>query len=268
MAWRRAVQFLVLGATSGNRPGIRALAMFRPGCAQRPRAPRRAAQLLATHRASARASRAAVTVLLALGSLAGTGPGWSVEAGQAKVAPEFSAATATRENAYEVVVQVSDRKDSSAAADTLIDDQTAVTIAVDNVDEAGSVLLFLAELKVRTVVRATLEDPDGEVSSVSWRWATSSDKATWTAVSGATRAEYMPVGADRGIYLRATATYTDGEGSGKTAEAVTDNTVGERAPAPELTISALVSGLSIPWGIAFTPDGTMLFTERRGGGAS
>ncbi|MCY3775740.1 MAG: PQQ-dependent sugar dehydrogenase, partial [Candidatus Aminicenantes bacterium] len=37
----------------------------------------------------------------------------------------------------------------------------------------------------------------------------------------------------------------------------------ESAP-PELLVSTLVSGLSIPWDLAFTPDGTMLFTEKRG----
>ena len=37
----------------------------------------------------------------------------------------------------------------------------------------------------------------------------------------------------------------------------------EMAP-PELLVSTLVSGLSIPWDLAFTPDGTMLFTEKRG----
>ena len=31
---------------------------------------------------------------------------------------------------------------------------------------------------------------------------------------------------------------------------------------PALAISTLVSGLYIPWGLAFTPDGTLLFTER------
>ena len=36
------------------------------------------------------------------------------------------------------------------------------------------------------------------------------------------------------------------------------------APPPGLLVSTLVSGLSIPWDIDFTPDGTMLFTERRG----
>ena len=34
--------------------------------------------------------------------------------------------------------------------------------------------------------------------------------------------------------------------------------------APELLVSTLVSGLTIPWDLDFTPDGTMLFTEKRG----
>lgn len=33
---------------------------------------------------------------------------------------------------------------------------------------------------------------------------------------------------------------------------------------PGLATSDLVTGLSIPWGLAFTPDGTLLFTERAG----
>ena len=39
------------------------------------------------------------------------------------------------------------------------------------------------------------------------------------------------------------------------------------APAPRppnLTVTAIVTGLTIPWDLAFTPDGTMLFTERPG----
>ena len=36
------------------------------------------------------------------------------------------------------------------------------------------------------------------------------------------------------------------------------------AAAVSLSVVTLVSGLTIPWGIAFTPDGTMLFTERGG----
>ena len=34
--------------------------------------------------------------------------------------------------------------------------------------------------------------------------------------------------------------------------------------APDLTVVPLVSGLRVPWGLAFAPDGTLLFTERGG----
>ena len=41
-------------------------------------------------------------------------------------------------------------------------------------------------------------------------------------------------------------------------------TVGQREAAPKITVVEHVSGLSIPWDLAFAPDGTMLFTERVG----
>ena len=104
-----------------------------------------------------------------------------------------------------------------------------------------------------------------DLNAVSWRWAESWDKTTWTNIDGATRADYLPTEARWGKYLRATATrYRDGEGSNKTSRTESNATVGEREPGPELSVKTLVSGLRFPWGIAFTPDGTMLFTERDG----
>ncbi len=47
-------------------------------------------------------------------------------------------------------------------------------------------------------------------------------------------------------------------------EVVSDGVVGSQAPAPRLEIVELVTGLSIPWDLAFAPDGTLLFTERGG----
>ena len=38
----------------------------------------------------------------------------------------------------------------------------------------------------------------------------------------------------------------------------------ESEPVPSITVRTLVSGLTIPWDIAFTPNGTMLYTERSG----
>ena len=66
------------------------------------------------------------------------------------------------------------------------------------------------------------------------------------------------------MYLRATASYSDGEGSGKSAEVVSGAPVADEEAVLELAVNPLVSGLTHPWGIAFAPDGTMLFTERGG----
>ena len=62
------------------------------------------------------------------------------------------------------------------------------------------------------------------------------------------------------MYLRAAVSYNDAQGSGKQAQGVSSS---EIAP-PDLQVDTLVSGLSIPWDIAFAPDGTMLFTQRGG----
>ena len=40
------------------------------------------------------------------------------------------------------------------------------------------------------------------------------------------------------------------------------NAVGSEAAPPTLSVEVFVSGLNIPWDIAFAPDGTMLFTQR------
>ena len=79
---------------------------------------------------------------------------------------------------------------------------------------------------VGTVLTATLTDPDGSLSGATWVWASSTDGSTgWTDISGAASASYTPVAGDAGKYLRATATYTDGEGEGKSAQGVSHNAV-------------------------------------------
>ncbi len=116
-------------------------------------------------------------------------------------------------------------KDSYTVEVTVTDPSNAgavlmVTIEVTNEDEAGTVSLSSMEPQVGTALTATLTDPDGNVSGVTWSWARSSDQSTWTDISEATSATYTPVSADGDNYLRATAAYTDGHGAGKTAEAV------------------------------------------------
>ena len=54
--------------------------------------------------------------------------------------------------------------------------------------------------------------------------------------------------------------YRDESAAGESAQGA--STI--EAPSPDIRVTTLVSGLSIPWDIAFLPDGTMLFTQRSG----
>ena len=107
-----------------------------------------------------------------------------------------------------------------------------VTITVDNVDEPGTVTLSSLQPIEGTPLTATLDDPDDVSGSATWLWAGSpSGSSSWTLISGATAATYTPDAAAEGRFLRATASYDDGEGSGKSAEGVSANVV-QAAPAP------------------------------------
>ena len=117
-----------------------------------------------------------------------------------------------------MTVSVSDSKDAGGNADTAADDTIDVTISVTNTDEAG-VLSVPGTPRVDSVLSASLSDPDGAVTSVTWTWESSSDGNTWTTIAGATTASYTPVAADLGRQLRVTASYTDPQGSGKSAVA-------------------------------------------------
>ena len=146
---------------------------------------------------------------------------------------------------------------TSGTADRAMTAEQTITVTVGNLEEAG----WVSFSRVGAEIRAELSDPDGGVSSRSWQWARSSDRSTgWTNIGGATSASYTPSSDDGEKYLRATVSYNDGQGSGKQAQGVSTS---EIAP-PDLQVDTLVSDLTIPWGIAFAPDGTMLFTQRGG----
>ena len=96
-----------------------------------------------------------------------------------------------------------------------------IVVTVTNVDEAGSVTFGSTTPRVGDALMASVEDPDGGVSSVTWQWAKSSTKGgTYADISGATSASYTPAAGDADAWLRATAGYTDAEGTGKSANAV------------------------------------------------
>ena len=132
---------------------------------------------------------------------------------------------------YTVTVSVHDGANAAGEVDTAADDTITVTINVTNVEEAGMVSLSPAQPQVGTALNATLTDPDGGISDVSWQWASSSDwdataeTGTWSVTTGADSESYTPVDGDVDNYLRATASYTDPEGSGKSAQTVSVNRV-------------------------------------------
>ena len=129
-------------------------------------------------------------------------------------------------DSYTVKVSVRDSKDSSGTADSTEDDIITVTISVNNLDEAGTVTILPAQPQVDTPLTATLTDPDGVPSAISWQWA-SADTASgnFANITDATSASYTPVDGDLGKYLQATGSYTDPEGPGKSAAGVSGNAV-------------------------------------------
>ena len=127
--------------------------------------------------------------------------------------------------AYSVIVSVSDGKSSSGRDSDARDDSVTVTIDVVNVDEPGEVALSSNQPQVDVALTATLTDLDGGLARVVWLWERSADQAGWTEIDGARTRSYTPVMGDLGDYLRVTASYADGHGRGKSAEAATGDPV-------------------------------------------
>ena len=121
-------------------------------------------------------------------------------------------------SSYSVTIQVTDGKTATNAPDGgLVDATFDVTINVTDVDEDGTVSLP-GTITGGQAVTATLTDPDGTTSNESWQWSRSDTQGgTFTAISGAISNPYTPVAGDVGKYLKATVSYTDPHGSGKSA---------------------------------------------------
>ena len=110
-------------------------------------------------------------------------------------------------------------------------DSIAVTITVTNADDPGRVILSTSQPRVGVAMTATLTDPDGGVTGATWAWASGASRSgDFTGIAGADAASYTPVAADEHRYLRATVTYTDAFGSGKSAQAVSVRGVTVRPP--------------------------------------
>ena len=118
-------------------------------------------------------------------------------------------------------VEVNASNDSGATA------VIAVTVMVTNVDEEGTIILSPVRPSVGTPVSAALTDPDGALSGLTWQWARDNtmDGDFDDIISGATGKSYTPVETETDMYLRVTASYTDGHGAGKSTSAVSDHVV-------------------------------------------
>ena len=149
--------------------------------------------------------------------------------GQVRVKDDLDFET---KSSYSLTVQVHDGLDGSGAMSTTIDDTQAVTITVENVEEPGTITLTTdtQSIQARVEVTAALEDDDIP-SGVTWQWSRSPNGRTdWVNIQGATLAAYTPtLEEDRGNYIRATASYTDGHGPNKTAQEVSAR-VGDPPP--------------------------------------
>ena len=132
-------------------------------------------------------------------------------------------------NTYMVTIEVMYDDDGEVDMESM-----AVEVMVTNMEEMGSVTLDSMYPSVGTAIMAMLDDADG-ATSTDWQWAShaapadgtmpAADSADWADITDATGASYTPVAGDAGMYLRATATYTDGFDSGNVEMAVSENAV-------------------------------------------
>ena len=97
-----------------------------------------------------------------------------------------------------------------------------VTVRVTDLDEAGTASIDRPQPQVSRQFGASLSDEDDGVTDERWQWARSTNGTTWTDIEEATAPQRRPAAADEGMYLRATVTYADKFGPGKTASAVSE----------------------------------------------
>ena len=133
--------------------------------------------------------------------------------------PDFEApADDGTDNVYNVTVR---------AVGATISATRSVTVTVTNVDEDGTATITPSgQPRVGVELTASLTDIDGTPTAVSWQWSRStSNTGGWSNIAGGRQANYTPTVADEDNYLRATASYTDPQGSGKSESAVTSAAV-------------------------------------------
>ena len=140
------------------------------------------------------------------------------------------------DNVYTVTIEAADT--TSLPGETLAG-RVPVTVTVE--DALGRVNLSSSSPQIGAQFTARLADPDRVGVVTQWCWERSlyrdfppADPSTLRIdCAPTTTATYTPAAADRDHYLRATATYTDSDGTmNKTAMGVSDGLVSDRPSAP------------------------------------
>ena len=157
-------------------------------------------------------------------SLAGTAAGsFTIAAGgqlQTSAALDFEI-----RSSYSLSVSVSDGHDANGDEDSAADASIAVTVTVNDLEEDGAISVPSDQPQVGAALTASLDDPDGGITGVTWQWQVSDDQSAWSDIKTATSASYTPEAGDENRYLRVTASYSDRRGSDKEAERSLPNPV-------------------------------------------
>ena len=106
---------------------------------------------------------------------------------------------------YEIIVTATDDGTPNMPSAPL-----AVTIAVTNVDEEGSVVIG-GDLLVGATLTATVTEEDG-AASLTYQWQSAASGGTYTDITSATSATYILAATDAGKTLQVVAMYNDGFG--------------------------------------------------------
>ncbi|WP_419948059.1 Ig-like domain-containing protein [Candidatus Palauibacter sp.] len=150
------------------------------------------------------------------------------------------------------------------ASDGMLADTAAVTIAVTNEEEPGSVTLDAGVARVGEALGAVLSDDDRPATgATAASWRTSLDGGvTWTAVAGAASASYAPVAGEEGRLLRAVFAYADGHGPGKRAESGAVPVVGATTPVVSFGAASypVAMGGSVNVAVMLSPPATEALT--------
>ena len=140
----------------------------------------------------------------------------------------------------------------------------AVTVTVTNVDEDGSISAISGTAQVGVELTAgTVTDPDGAVTGITYQWQSAASGGTYTTISGAgTTSTYTPDADDEGKTIQVIATYTDPQGSGKTATSAPTAAVEAATPtkptvvAPATPIEFAENDTGTVHSFSATPTGT------------